>query len=393
MLLMAIMLGTILAIANFVDGQTKMGANSRKRETAFNITEAALNGQLFALSQAWPGLGYKDTPYVTCTQASTGTKCPNAPALAKLIASPDTSVLSWQTEIHDNGGSSPNFYSDAVTRSQPGYDFNDDGMLWVRSTATTRGKTRTVVTLVKVETQQEDLPHAAVIANRLSDSNNGQKTLINMSHSTGANGFVGVRCTPTQNETSTCLGQPYTNKDTSFPTPLVQTQLAPYSGHVQWNYPQGNLVSPAARERLRQRAIEDGTFYAGCPTSLPVNADIIWIDSGDCQIRGNGSYQASMIILNTASIEFLGTSDFYGVIYAINSTNRTDNVVMLHGTGQVHGGILVEGDGGVDVGSSGNAGKGNGEEGNLIFDDNAFNAVKSYGNAGIVQNTWREIKN
>jgi len=56
-LFMAIMLGTVLSVARFVDGQTKLGADSRKRETAFNMGEAALNGQIFALSQQWPGAG------------------------------------------------------------------------------------------------------------------------------------------------------------------------------------------------------------------------------------------------------------------------------------------------------------------------------------------------
>jgi hypothetical protein len=43
----------------------------------------------------------------------------------------------------------------------------------------------------------------------------------------------------------------------------------------------------------------------------------------------------------------------------------------------------VDGNGIVDVGSS---------KGNLVFDDKAYNAVKSYGTAGMIQNTWREIK-
>src|SRR3954452_23236669 len=106
MLLMAIMLGTILAIAKYVDGQTKLGADSRKRETAFNMGEASLNGQIFELSQQWPGAGAAaDTTlqYPTCTQASTGTHCPNASALASLIASPDATNAIWQTQIRDNG--------------------------------------------------------------------------------------------------------------------------------------------------------------------------------------------------------------------------------------------------------------------------------------------------
>jgi hypothetical protein len=389
-LFMAIMLGTILAVANFVDSQTKLGADSRKRETAFNMSEAALNAQIFALSQQWPGAGAATNTslqYSTCTQASTSAKCPNASALANLIASPDSTNATWQTVIRDNGGSSPNFYSDSLTLGQPAYDANNDKQLWVRATSTTRNKTRTMVTLVKVEEQQEDLPHAAIIANRLNDSNNGNKVLVNMTNSTGANGFIGVRCTPTLNEAQTCLGQPRTTA--TWPTDLVETQLSPYDGHIQPGYPTGNLMTPAARERLRQRAIEDGYYYATCPATLPTTATVIWIDSGNCQFQGTDSSSAEMLVLNHATVEFLGNRDFTGVIYAINADNNSGNVVMLHGNGHLFGGILVEGNGTVDIGSSGNGG---GIEGNLVFDDNAFKAVKSYGTAGMVQNTWREIK-
>jgi Tfp pilus assembly protein PilX len=389
-LLMTMMLGTILAVAQFVDSQTKLGADTRKRETAFNMSEAALNGQIFALSQQWPGAGASTNTslqYATCTQASTGAKCPNPSALTNLIASPDSSGATWQTQVRDNGGSSPNFYSDALTLGQPAYDANNDKQVWVRATSTTRGKTRTMVTLVKVEEQQEDLPHAAVIANRLNDSNNGNKTLINMTNSTGQNGFIGVRCTPTVNETQTCLGQP--RGTGTWPTDLVETQLSPYDGHIQTNYSTGALMTPAARERLRQRAIDDGFFYSTCPAALPTTATVIWIDSGACQFQGTDSTSAEMLVLNHGSVEFLGNKDFTGVIYAINADNLSSNVVMLHGNGHVYGGVLVEGNGTVDVGSSGNGG---GVTGNLVFDDNAFKAVKSYGTAGMVQNTWREIK-
>jgi Tfp pilus assembly protein PilX len=385
-LLMTIMLGTILSVAAYLDGQTKLGADSRKRETAFNLSEAALNGQMFALSQQWPGAGTTQNPtvpYPTCTQTSTGVRCPNASALSQLIASPDSTSAIWQTQIRDNGGSSPNFYSDAITLGQPAYDANNDKQVWVRATSTARNKTRTMVTLVKVEEQQEDLPHAAIIANRVNDSNNGNKTIVDMSNSTGANGFIGVRCTPVQGESTTCLAQPWKSNEATFPNALVTANLAPYDGHIQTGYPNTPIVTPAARARLLARAQSDGTYYPTCPASLPTTASIIWIDSGNCSFQGNGSTTAEMLVVNSGSIEFLGTQDFYGVIYAINSTNSSGNVVTVHGNGVVHGGILVEGDGVADIGSS---------KGNLVFDDNAYKAVKSYGNAGMVQNTWREIK-
>jgi Tfp pilus assembly protein PilX len=384
-LLMTIMLSTIFGVASFVDGQTREGAVTRTRETAFNIAEAALNAQIFALSQDWPGQGNAATPYPTCTPASTGTRCPNSSALAKLIASPDATGATWQTVVRDDGtDSSQNFYSDSTTLSKPAYDQYGNGRLWVRATATARGKTRTLVTLVRVEEQSEDVPHAAVIANRVNNSNNGNKTIEDLSNSTGANGFIGVRCTPTNGESQACLGQPWSGG--TFPDSRVTTQINPYDGHIQTGYTSAPIMSAAARARLKARAIADGTYYATCPASLPATADVVWIENAGvstCSFVGNGTSQAAMLIVNTGTIEFSGNNDFKGVVYAVNSSSLTGNVVTVHGNGQVRGGILVDGPGVVDVGSS---------KSNLVFDDTAYNAVKSYGTAGIIQNTWREIR-
>jgi hypothetical protein len=139
----------------------------------------------------------------------------------------------------------------------------------------------------------------------------------------------------------------------------------------------------SARARLRQRAIDDGTYFATCPSSLPVGADVIWIESGNCSVQSNGTTKSALLVINSGTIEFVGNYDFYGVIYAVNAQNSSGVVVSVHGNGKVYGGILVEGNGVLDAGSS---------KGNIVFRDNAYNSVKSYGTAGMIQNTWREIK-
>jgi len=45
--------------------------------------------------------------------------------------------------------------------------------------------------------------------------------------------------------------------------------------------------------------------------------------------------------------------------------------------------VIVDGNGGMLAGGSGV---------NIVFDDRAFQNLKSYGGAGLVQNTWREIR-
>jgi hypothetical protein len=74
--------------------------------------------------------------------------------------------------------------------------------------------------------------------------------------------------------------------------------------------------------------------------------------------------------------------DFYGLIYHTNAGNSSGNVVSLQGNVQIHGGILVDGNAGVVAGSS---------KINIEFNDAAYAAVQSYGSAGLIQNTWREV--
>jgi Tfp pilus assembly protein PilX len=391
-LLMTIMLGTILAVASFVDNQTKLGAMSRKRETAFNVAEAAMNMQTYALSRDWPGLGQQATPYPVCTPASSVTRCPNPTELSNLIASPDSTGVVWQTQVRDNGGNSnsANFYSDATVLSQPAYDANNDGRMWVRATATARGKTRTLVELVRVEPESIDMPHAAVVAGRLDLTNSGNKTAIDLTKSTGAAGFVGVRCTPVMGEATPCLaqamGSPPTQTQDKWDN-LVQKEISPYDGHIQPGYTGAPAISDANRAQLKLRAIADGTYFAGCPATLP-SAAVVYVESGNCTWQSNSVWNSQaapgIVIMNSGTITLKGTADFWGVIYGVNAQNSSGVVVSLQGSGTIHGGVFVDGSGIVSVGGTSNS--------NIIYEDTALNGIKAYGNAGLIQNTWREIK-
>jgi hypothetical protein len=390
MLLMAIMLSTILGVASFVDGQTKLGATSRKRETAFNYAEAAMNMQVYQMSRDWPGFGQALTPYVTCTPASSSTRCPNATALTNLISSPDATGVSWSTQVHDNGGTSPNFYSDSAVLAQPGYDLNKDGRLWVRAQVTARGKTRTIVELVRVQDEALDLPHAAVVAGRLEVSNNGNKTAVDTQNGTGANGFVAVRCSVLMNETTPCLADALGSAPTQTQAKwdnLVQTQISPYSGHVQTAYNAAPAMTDINRYQLKVRAIADGTYYATCPATLP-SAPVAYIESGDCTFTSNTTWNSAtvpgIVLINSGTITIKGTADYWGVIYAANAQGSTGAVVTLAGSGTVHGGVFADGQGVVVAGGT--------SQNNIKYEDTALSNIKGYGTAGLIQNTWREIK-
>jgi Tfp pilus assembly protein PilX len=393
MLLMAIMLSTILGVARYVDTQTTMGAMTRKRETAFNYAEAAMNMQVYALSRDWPGAGSTVTPYTDCTEASTGSRCPNATELANLIASPDSAGVKWKTQVRDNAGNSPNFYSDSSVLSQDAKDTNGDGRLWVRAQSTARGKTRTIVELVRVEEEAVDLPHAAVVAGRFQSSNNGQKVVVDTTGGTGANGFVGVRCTPALGETAatTCLDQPLGSGSTNTPAKwdaLVQTQIDPYAGHVQTGYQvSDNAMTQFTRDQLKARAMADGKYFATCPATWPTGT-IVYIESGNCSytsnVTVNSPQQPGLLLLNNGTLTLGGTGDYWGVIYCVNAQNSSGPVLNLNGSGTLHGGVFVDGQGIVVAGGTSNT--------NIKYEDSALSAVKGYGSAGLIQNTWREIK-
>jgi Tfp pilus assembly protein PilX len=391
-LLLAIMLGTILSVATYVDSQTKLGATSRKRETAFNMAQAAMNMQTYALSRDWPGVGQQATPYPACGPSSALTRCPTPTEMSNLIASADASGATWQTQVHDNGGNSnsANFYSDATVLSQPAYDANGDGRLWVRATATAKGKSRTIVELVRVEEEALDLPHAAVVAGRFASTNSGNKIVVDTSSGTGANGFVGVRCTVTNNEATACLDMPLGTSPTQTQAKwdaLVQQQISPYAGHVQTGYVTNNAMSQFTRDQLKARAIADGKYFTSCPATWPTGT-IVYIESGNCtyssNVTVNSQAQPGLLLMNNGTLTLKGTGDYWGVIYCVNAQNSSGVVLSLQGSGTLHGGVFVDGNGIVAAGGTSNT--------NIQYNDSALSAVKGYGAAGLIQNTWREIK-
>lgn len=384
MIVLVLMLSFSLALVSIVDTQTNASGAQRERDSTFNLAESALNAQVFSLAREWPGAGYAAAPYTPCTQASSGPRCPVA---AELIAgaSPDVQVgATWETSVHDNdtaGGTA--FYSDALVRSRPGYDANHDGRLWVRASATAMGRTRTLVALVGAEQQEEPLPQVALIAARLDLSNNGNKTLV------AANGgLVAVRCTPLLLDLVPCLGHTFGSGRYGALPSLLSALATQISGTTPTTgYTGGEALSAEARARLKATAIADGTMYTSCPTAPQLTGHIVWIQAGNCSYTGNAQFNSAatpgVLVIESGSVSFGGTTNFHGIVYAVNTLGSPGWAVATQGNAQVTGGVLIDGTAGMVAGSSGL---------NLEFDVNAYRAVTSYGSAGVVQNTWREVR-
>lgn len=385
MIVLVIMLSLGLSLIAIVDTQTRASGAQRERDSTFNLAESALTAQVFALSQDWPGAGSVATPYTACTETSTGSRCPSAAELTA-GASPDLQGgARWTTSVHDNDAAGgKDFYSDALIRARPGYDANRDGRIWVRASATARGRTRTLVALVGAEQQEESVPKAALIAARLTISNNGNKTLVD-----AKGGLVAVRCTPALIDLVPCLGHTFGQGKNKTLSDLLDSLATQISGTTPTTgYTGGAALSVEARARLKATAIADGTAYAGCPSAAQLTGHVVWVQSGNCSYTGNTQFNSAaapgVLVVESGSVSFGGTTNFHGVVYAVNALNSSGWAVETQGNAVITGGVIVDGSAGMTVGSSGL---------NIDFDINAYSAVSSYGSAGVIQNTWREIRN
>lgn len=392
LVLMTSMMGLGVATLSMVDTQDAQSVAGRQRETAFNVAEAVMGAQVFQLARDWPGGGSAVNQYPNCTQTTMSSRCPAPAQISAISTSADVdATTAWSTTVRDNvAPATQNFYSDALAQTAPRYDANGDGQLWIRSQATARGKTRTLVALVRAQEQTEDLPRGALISGRIAISNNGHKVLIDAQGGSAQSGLVAVRCTPQLLEATPCLGHQLSGGLLSSAlaslNALLNLQISP--NITKTGYGNAPAMTAEARGRLKATAMANGTYYAsGCPSAAGLSGAIVYIENGACSYTSNTQFNApnkpGMVLVANGSLYLGGTTNFYGIVYHANESASSGTVVQTQGNATVTGGVLVDGNATTVIGSS---------KLNIRLDPNAFSAVKSYGSAGIVQNTWREIR-
>ena len=388
-MLLTIMIGVSLAVLAYVDTETKQSGVSRNRESAFNIAEAAMNAQIFALSQDWPGNAAKEIQ--PCLPTTGGSRCPVHAQLQGLFPTTDTDpAMQWKTQVVDNQPPYTSFYSDDILNSTTyGWDRGGadgttvpDGKVWVRAEATSRGRTRRMVALVRAEEQQEDIVNAALVVGRLDISNMGPKLIMD---NTGGSP-IEVRCRATD---GFCAGHPIGSgqiKTEADLKALLDYQISP---NVVITQSSTTAMSMDSVLRLRATAQANGTYYTSCPDA-PLG-DVVWLERLNCSYTANRTYNSpgrpGLVIVNGGTLTMGGTSTFHGILYYTN-TDGVDKipssppVINIQGGITVVGGVLVEGNGLLEAGSSAL---------NVKFAPYAFSRVRTIGAAGIVQNTWREL--
>ncbi len=401
MIVMGLMLSMGLAIFAYSDGQTRQTHTERIRESSFNLAERALEQQTFKLSRSWAGAPATAYP-AACAPASATDVCPNSTQLISGGDAPDaTAETTWTTIVRDNGDTDPatddtgeNFYSPALVDGRPSWDANKDGVLWVKATAVVRDRPRTLVAKVKVESITLPFPKASITANTIYLSNNGNKQIIDTNGpNDGDVGPVLLRC-PTSADPTDCIisngGQDYdVSSDPRISPPGFGRPAA------------DTVVDVETIALLKDTATANGTVYASCPTDAQLTGEVVYIQqvpASGCAYTINGSInspESPGIIVVEQSLgrfELRGNLYLYGLLYMMNSGGAppADKIIVdLDGTITISGSIAIDGDGALRAGASGAGGQG---EANITFDNSLFGQLKAYGTAGILQNSWREIR-
>jgi hypothetical protein len=243
--LMALMLTLGLALLKIVDSQARQSRVDRTRESAFNLAEGLLYAESQLLQQNWPtkapcagnvkSCGYRPldaggnaVANAECNETVSAfstnlNQCPSPGELVgagKAFNNIDDVVqgATWKVQVRDDIGGSPTFNPTYVKGTQAGqvdasvagcglggttagictYDANGDRKMWVRVDATVRGKTRSLVALLQLETFKITLKQNAVTGGAANFSNSGSKTIVD-----ATNSQVVVRCAPSPSTTST----------------------------------------------------------------------------------------------------------------------------------------------------------------------------------------------
>ncbi len=392
LLVMFLFLTLGVTTLTLVDQQQKESGRERVRESSFALSEGVLNSQIYLLSRQWPGEASQAYNGQCTVATSANPKCPDNSTMQTGFTGNDyTTGMSWTTEVRDNtvtgSAAAANFYDDAAVRIQPQWDSNRDGYMWVRAQGVVRGKRRTLVALVKAEDLSIQFPRNAVVAGKVTIGPNGNQTYINTSGS-----YVTLRCSPAN--LTPCKGW---NKD---------VQVGP-NGTIVGNPTQPPALSPEKIDRLRETAKALGTYYAtgaACPASNVLNTALVFIEqSNDCdfEITAGGQWNSlanpGVLVVGSGMVQFTSNKDtYYGVIYNINGSDKqpaqpslqSSNTVVEIKNACIYGSIVIDGPGGLEIGSNNGANYCNG---NMQYDANVANRLRAFGTAGIVQNSFREI--
>jgi Tfp pilus assembly protein PilX len=392
-MLLFILLGLGAGLVYYSNGQQHAATGEQTREMAFELAEAALNAQVGQLSRKWPANATEALPERCTAATSTATNgCPE-PAIIKGAfsaypagtcaagatepwGSPVTN--SWTTYVREDAEGSQIFNS-ATAEGLPRWDAEGRGKLWVRAVGVVACHVVSLVTLVSRQLVSIPFPKDAAEGNWFRITNKGKKVIVNRAGEPPASqpGEVVMRCTGRAEGTCEEWAP---EKEQISPAPVKGTP-APEQ-----------LLNESQLESLKALAQSNGTFYSGaagnCPSgSLPsVNGFPTYIEGcGELKFTtgvGNSAASPGLLILADGTLELKGNAEYFGVIYAHNAQKSSGAIVTLGGTATVWGAIDVDGNGGIEFGSS---------KANLIYEPKAIGSIVGSAGATPTRNTFRVL--
>jgi hypothetical protein len=393
MLVLMVMTAVGLATLSFVDSDARVSGAERNSESSFDYGEGLLDTEGYLVSTKWPtsaALTFPDCTYngttVTAAGGSAGTAlCPVPSQLGQTFGSKEYGgPLTWSTEVRDNGGTETcaltgkslcsYYYDDSMLTSQPAWDANGDGQLWVRGQAFMWGRRRTVVERVQLDQQAVNFPQAVITAHHLKLRESPHlKVVTNFSP-------INLRCSI---NTSGCL------------VVKKSKQIAPYK--ITFDYPQQQALPTSVLDQLRQRAKNEGWWYATCPTNPPGTQ--VFVESGTCtgtslpatSPTSQGTYIQATGTMTISGRQPRGPSlpkglkgNYWGLIYLANSSKLTGDVLTVKGGKRlIRGVVAVDWDGGFNMGGA--------KDTRLQYDPFAIQGLYLYQGSTVVRPSFREI--
>jgi Tfp pilus assembly protein PilX len=412
-ILLTVILGLGLGLLLFSDAQQTASTQEQAKEAAFNVAEAALNAQIGQLARKWPQ-NVTEMPERCESSTVKEGETSDCPSPTDLKLDPNTSSTTcsgkdvWGSSLSNQWTTYVRRDKEEVSTKNESLIFNskeeekefsypaqpETGALWVRSVGVVQCHPVTVVSLVTRQRVTLESPKYAIAGNWFKVSNNGEKAMVNRKGRDNEAAAVAMRCEPPRSRAAgTCeeysvekeqvsppIGEEHpTSSSTTFTASQLATLKAEAQAYKTFYSSTLPYHCPSTMAEFEGVALSSDTrapvYIEGCE-NLKIKAD------GTANTESNPGF----LIVANGTLEFSGNSTYYGLIYAADLQKSSEAIVTIRGGALVVGGIIVDGAGGIEFGSSGEGKKKNA---NFEFDSLAFNDLTISAGAAATRNSFR----
>jgi Tfp pilus assembly protein PilX len=404
LLTLFVLAGIGMGLVALTNSQQHAALTEQASETSFNVAEAALNAQIGQVSRSWPATESLEVPSVCNASTTSSTNdCPSAESLSVGYPNPGGTPArcastkeawgstlgsnEWTTYVRDDGptgGSASTIYDSSAVKGYKSWDANGDNKVWVRSVGFVQCRQITLLALAAAQYTTIPFPEAAVSGNWFEVTNSGKKTVVNTQGEAAVSGGISMRCAGTF-ETKHGACEEYEKPPKEQVKPETKTAT-----------PTPNPALTSEQLTAIKNAAKSGGHYfkkGECPSELAsLSGNPVFVE-GPCTLSytgglGNSSSSFGFLVIEEGTFELNGGGEFYGTVYAVNKQKSSGVVVAVHGAARLIGSIVVDGNAGISLGSSGKE-----EYENFVYSPNGFKNLKTFAGAAATRNSFRTLSN